>query len=797
MSAFYVALTILPENVRSATLYVGGTGSGNYTKIQDAIDDANPGDTIYVYGGTYYENIAIFKTLNLTGEDRGTTIIDGGGTGDVVYVTASWVNVTEFTITNSGSIGDDAGIEFYRVENCYVGNNSLPMNEVGIRLLDSHWNTVIHNTASPRNIHGISLWLSSNNTVIRNTASSNYGNGIFLDSAAYNTVANNNISRNGAGLVLFYSDNNNIVGNIARNNGHGIYLSGSSNNMVADNDASWNVEGIHIFESINNTVINNNASWNGDDGIDASSSSNNIIVNNIASGNRNHGIYLVDSVNNTIASNVMLDGGIFLGGILLENWNSHMIDPSNTVNGKPVIYWKNVVGGTIVSDAGQVILANCTNVIVANQNVSKGSVGIELGFSSNNSIVNNTASLNKWFGIFLIYSDNNTFENNTASNNRRGIQLSFSNTNTFINNTVLSNDLRGISLYSSSNNTIYHNNFVDNQDQASDDGINSWDNGYPSGGNYWSNYSGLDEKSGPNQNLPGSDGIGDTPYLIDGDSKDVYPLVTPSGIVHPRPPTVMQAVLSGKNAENVTVSWSLSPDDGRGFKIVSSYGISRNMTYDPEGLGYQTIASLPNGTTEFVDVLAGDGNPNSYFYQVCAVDTNNNTTCSPNQGSKFTRPLSEGMNLLSIPLIQSNESVEAVLQTVAFDRVWSYGSSSGEWMSFVISKPYQASLQEINHTTGFWVNVTMGSNLTVAGVVPYGTQIHLEKGWNLVSFPSFSSNYTIAEFKLETNASRVEAFDQLSPPYNMRVSDDSDLLLTGSGYWVSMEVETTWTVSNL
>jgi hypothetical protein len=55
--------------------------------------------------------------------------------------------------------------------------------------------------------------------------------------------------------------------------------------------------------------------------------------------------------------------------------------------------------------------------------------------------------------------------------------------------------------------------------------VNVWDDGYPSGGNYWSDYAGVDEKSGPGQNLTGSDGIGDTHYIIDGNNRDRYPLM--------------------------------------------------------------------------------------------------------------------------------------------------------------------------------------------------------------------------------------------------------------------------------
>ena len=81
------------------------------------------------------------------------------------------------------------------------------------------------------------------------------------------------------------------------------------------------------------------------------------------------------------------------------------------------------------------------------------------------------------------------------------------------------------------NNYIYHNNFMGTQ--VFDPHTNYWDNGYSSGGNYWSDYAGVDENRGENQNIPGSDGIGDTPYIIPGDNnRDRYPLMDPWPVAH-------------------------------------------------------------------------------------------------------------------------------------------------------------------------------------------------------------------------------------------------------------------------
>ncbi|MHA2390098.1 MAG: hypothetical protein ACXACW_15360, partial [Candidatus Hodarchaeales archaeon] len=99
---------------RGDILYVGGSGPNNYTSIQDAIDDAVDGDTVFVYedSSPYNEpDIIIDKSINLIGEDKYTTVIDGGGSGDVIFVSADWVNITRFTIQNSGITDMDSGIK--------------------------------------------------------------------------------------------------------------------------------------------------------------------------------------------------------------------------------------------------------------------------------------------------------------------------------------------------------------------------------------------------------------------------------------------------------------------------------------------------------------------------------------------------------------------------------------------------------------------------------------------------------------------------------------------------------------
>ncbi|MCK4444183.1 MAG: hypothetical protein KAW09_06550, partial [Thermoplasmata archaeon] len=326
---------------------------------------------------------------------------------------------------------------------------------------------------------------------------------------------------------------------------------------------------------------------------------------------------------------------------------------------------------------------------------------------------------------------------------------------------------------------------------------NQWDNGYPLGGNYWSDYTGVDIFSGPNQDQPGGDGIGDTPYSIQGgNDRDRYPLTGPFETIHPLPPTILQATLTGTALEDVTLKWALSLDDGAGFQTVVGYRIFRNTTFNPDGLGYSLIASLPSGNSEFVDSMAGEGDPNNYFYTVCAVDSRNKSRCSENQAGKYIRPLAKGMNLASVPLVQSDENISTVLQVLSFDKAWSYDSFFQEWKWFMKSKPYVGDSPKINHFIGFWLDVIADSNLTVAGLVPSTRAIFLKAGWNLVGFPSFRGNFTVGDLKATIPLVGIEGYNATASPYFLKPLQDSNMLQAGHGYWIQVATDSVWSLSN-
>jgi len=176
------------------------------------------------------------------------------------------------------------------------------------------------------------------------------------------------------------------------------------------------------------------------------------------------------------------------------------------------------------------------------------------------------------FGLYL--SENVTVRNTQIKTFYYGIYLYCSSNNTISGNNI-ANNTYGICLYSSFNNSIYHNNFTGNNNQtyvAGDSSSNFWDNGYPSGGNYWSDYSGIDLQRDPQQNETGRDGIGDTPYSIN--ALDKYPLMNPWH----EPPWVPYASFSFSLAQatvNETVvfdAWNSYDFDGQITRYLWDFG---------------------------------------------------------------------------------------------------------------------------------------------------------------------------------------------------------------------------------
>lgn len=258
----------------------------------------------------------------------------------------------------------------------------------------------------------------------------------------------------------------------------------------------------------------------------------NVTVKNVRIANFNTGIKLNSSNNNNITGNDLLSN---VGAIFVWSSNSNVITNNGIFSSANNAITLNLSNNNTIAENHilannlyGVTLAYSNNNTIKHNNITNHGYGIRVhSASDDNLVVGNDASDNL-YGIYLSYVTKNTVAANNLYNNDCGIYLWNSHGNTCINNNI-SNNSEGTRIEASHSNVIFHNNFANNNAQASATFgyANVWDDGYPSGGNYWSNYADIDFKSGISQNDTGSDGIGDAKHAINQNNTDHFPFMAP------------------------------------------------------------------------------------------------------------------------------------------------------------------------------------------------------------------------------------------------------------------------------
>jgi len=257
-------------------LYVGGSGPGNYSSIQAAVDNASDGDTVFVYGGIYYETVFLNKQIDLIGEDRETTILDGERPWgdawnniriyDTEYVTVSGFSVVNCDLSEGAGIYSSAdnvviydnvfsnmfqGIELYSAYGVTISDNVIEDNaDSGVGIRFSSDNIVVGNTITSNGVAGVSMDRSSGTVISGNIIKDNVGDGVSGSDSHYSIVSGNEIINNKRGIRLSDSSNNSIVENVVSHNSYnGIFLtSGSSYNVITDNRIACNGrEGVYLI----------------------------------------------------------------------------------------------------------------------------------------------------------------------------------------------------------------------------------------------------------------------------------------------------------------------------------------------------------------------------------------------------------------------------------------------------------------------------------------------------------------------------------------------------------------------
>lgn len=207
----------------------------NFKTIHDAVENAQPGDTIIVRNGNYHENVIISKPLTLKSEKGAdVTVIKPSNTSEPVIKVMETNNVEIIGFTATGSA--ISGFYLYKTSNSRLLENKSIENRNGIFLYSSDNNSLIGNEAKSNDQTGIYLEASHGNIIEKNEADSNREKGIFLISANSNKVTGNSANLNDwNGITLWSANNNTIKGNKVYRNTYGIIMSNSTGNDVAEN----------------------------------------------------------------------------------------------------------------------------------------------------------------------------------------------------------------------------------------------------------------------------------------------------------------------------------------------------------------------------------------------------------------------------------------------------------------------------------------------------------------------------------------------------------------------------------
>jgi parallel beta-helix repeat protein len=565
----------------------------------------------------FYYGVYLYSSSNCT--VSGNNITANKFIGGVYLDHSSGNTVSGNNITDNGY----DGVYLYYSSNCTVSGNNITDNwKYGLYLEFSSNSTVSKNTFTN---NGLYVWESFHNVVVDNSvngkplvylegvsgyAVTDAGQVVLVDC---DSIVVNNLNLSHATVELWQTNSTRITNNnITNNYWDGVYLWYSSNCTVSGNNITNNAEcGVDLEYSTNCTVSENNVT-KCTYGILVESSFDTVSGNNITD-NYFAGVGLYSSSNCTVSENTFTNDGLYVE----DSFKNIVKD--NSVNGKPLVYLEGVSGYAVI-DAGQVVLVDCDSIVVNNLNLSYASFGVELRKTNNTRITNNNITDNSEKGVDLEYSSNCTVSGNNVANRGYGVVLcassnctvSGNNITTSIwagvevdyssNSTVSGNNIAdngyGILLESSFDNRFFHNNFNGNTQQVvSYSSTNVWDDGYPSGGNFWSDYL----TKYPNATEIDHTGIGNTTYVIDANNTDHYPLMNPY-----QPPilysvTFTESGLPSGTSWNVTFNGTTSSSSS---STITFTGVN-NGTYSytvGSAAGYTASPSTGSVTVNGADV---------------------------------------------------------------------------------------------------------------------------------------------------------------------------------------------------
>jgi parallel beta-helix repeat protein len=576
----YFILVAVPYGFNIALAY---TVEMVYEPTGDAM-----GSTIFA-GSAVRAPIVITSDLEFT-EENG--VISGSGTYYDPYVIEGW----EIYSTTTDCISISGTSAYFVIRDCFLhgdleGYDGYYTGVANIELVSCS-NGAIENVAAVKNDLGINIEYGSNIAISGSDFSGNWY-GIHAYPATGLTVTN------------CTSDDNNEVG---------MFLGTSSDFVIESSrfDSNWQ-SGIVIY-----------------------SSQDGAISGNIISGNGEYGVLLTGGCTFLdVTGNEMTSDSIGILDFAADDFTTITVDATNTVNGKPVMFVEGESGADFddTDDMGELILANCQSVSVSDLSFTDADIGILMAYVSDSSVHRCSFTDMSMYGVSFEGCSAVTVGNCTASNNTRAVDA-YASTDIYVfgnvfsgseydavgfhtctggevADNVLEGSGTGLYMYASSGFTVqrnqmsyntgiginldsttgcyvYHNDLVGLATLAQDNGdLNSWDDGYPSGGNYWSDYTGEDGDS---------DGIGDEARVIPPNGVDLYPLMVPYSGTTPSPGYVARAPIHIESdldctSENGVVSGdgsSVSPYVIEGWEIDVSHYVDPDL---PGGIVVRNVSA--------------------------------------------------------------------------------------------------------------------------------------------------------------------------------------------------------------
>lgn len=515
-----------------------------------------------------------------------------------------------YTLSNSSFDTNSVyGLLSGQANDVYISNCSFDANgDTGMRIWTAERTTLIDISAYFNEITGIQL--SGKSCVLKNITT-NY-NDIGLQITSENNYITRIISSDNLGYGIYCTGNNNTLDNCTTvKNLIGIYFENGYNNTIQDSEISLCNQGVYLDVSLNNTIINCTLQ-NNTVGYSSLSTSGNIIRNSAVL-NNNFGMSFESSTNNMVYENTIVNCSGYA-------WDYNHTDYSNEIIYQNDANWSNYTSfeemlatGQLGSEplyTKQVNVSNATRFythIIGQFDVVDLDLGIFLDGKDGNPIDGVTQTgefvgmcadfdsdeevtmdfpangvyLIRVFG-FDVTGNPGHFDMTVEVSSANSTAILFQNSTacTVVGNNITDSTV-GIDMDPlSTGNRIYHNNFMSNGIHAIDEGSNSWDDGFPSGGNHWDNWT-----------TPDGDmnGFVDVPFVVGPISMDNFPFTQPWNLDTMPPTAEAGANMTIYQGENAALNGSTSSDDvgvvnytwifSYGGTTYTLYGMFANSTF--------------------------------------------------------------------------------------------------------------------------------------------------------------------------------------------------------------------------